>query len=159
MTYAETDRNRLLLKLLKQDIVQINSTVLCLSKELNAFIQDRNFFIIMFQLRSHIAVPCNGLHSVRIDILLILNQVSGISSQKLIPTLLNPLDLISLLNKLEAQLVSCPRLTLPEWNGETIWYMYKFMKLQSFMMHNTLSVVLHIPQVDRSLQFHLFRNT
>ena len=31
------------------------------------------------------------------------------------------------------------------------------MKLWSFMTSNTLYFVLHIPQVDRSLQFHLFR--
>ena len=83
----------------------------------------------MFQLRSHLVTLCNGIHSVKIDILSILNQVSVISSQKLTPALLNPLDLISLLIKLETQLVSHPRLALPQWNGENIWYMYKFMKL------------------------------
>ena len=35
--------------------------------------------------------------------------------------------------------------------------MYRFMKMQSFVMSNTLYVVLHIPLVDESLQFHLFR--
>ena len=35
--------------------------------------------------------------------------------------------------------------------------MYKFMKLRLFMMLNTLYVVLHIPLVGKSLQFHLFR--
>ena len=70
-----------------------------------------------------------GIHSVKIDILSILNQVLVISSQKLIPALLNPLDLISLLIKLETQLVSHPRLALSQCNGENIKYMYKFMKL------------------------------
>ena len=86
---------------------------------------------------------CNGIHSVRIDILSILNQVVVISSQKITPTLLNPLDVISLLIKLETQLVSHPRLALSQWNGENIWYMYQFMKLQSFIMLNILYVVLH----------------
>ena len=52
----------------------------------------------------------------------ILNQVSVIGSQKLTPALLNPLDLISLVIKLETQLASYPRLALPQWNGENIWY-------------------------------------
>ena len=78
-----TGKNRLLLKALQQDIVQINSTVHFLSKELKALIQDRNFFIIMFQLRSHLATLCNRIHSVRIYILPILYHVSVISSQKL----------------------------------------------------------------------------
>ena len=149
--------NRLLLKTLQKDIVEINSTVHCLSKELKALIHDTNFFILMFQLRSCLATLCNGIHLVSIDILSILNQVSVIGSIKLTPALLNPLDLIALLLKLETQLVSHTRLALPQRNGENILYMYKFMKLQSFMMSNTLYVVLHIPLVDKSLHVHLFR--
>ena len=88
--------------------------VLHLCKELIALIYDRNFFIVMFQLISHIPVLQNGIQSVRIDILSILNQVSVISSRKLTSTLLNALDLISILNKLEAQLASHPQLALPK---------------------------------------------
>ena len=83
-----------------------------------------------------------------------LKQVSVISSQRLTSTLLNPLELIPLLVKLDTQLVSHPRLALPNWNGENMWYMHKLMKLQSFMM---LNIALHITLVDKSLQFHLFR--
>ena len=89
LPYTDTGKNRLILKSLQQEIVK-NSTVHCLSKEHKAPIQDRNFFIIMFQFRSSIAIFWNWIHSVRIDILSILHQVSGISSQKLIPTLLKP---------------------------------------------------------------------
>ena len=113
LTYAETDTNRLLLKLLQKDIIQINRTVHHISKELKVLIHDRNLFIVMFQLRSHLVTLHNGIHSVKIDILSILNHVLVISSQKLTPTLLNPLDLISLLIKLETQSVSHPRLALP----------------------------------------------
>ena len=119
--------------------------------------KDRNFFTIMFQLRSHLATLHNGIHSVKTEILSILNQVSVISSQKLTPALLSPLDLISLLIRLETQMASHFRLTLPQWNSENIWYMYKFIKLQPFMMSDTLYIALHIPLVDKSLQFHLFR--
>ena len=62
----------------------------------------------MFQLRSLLVTLHNGIYSVRIGILSILNEVSVISSQKFTLTLLNPLDLILLLIKLEAQLVSHP---------------------------------------------------
>ena len=110
-TYMETDTIPLLLKSWQKDILQINSTVHYLSKELKALFHDRNFFI-MFQLRSHLATLCNGINSVRIDTILILNQVSVISLQKLKPALLNPPDLMSLLTKLESQLVSHPRLAL-----------------------------------------------
>ena len=51
-TYMKTDTNRLLLKSLQKDLFQINSTVHCLSKELKSLFHDRNFFVIMFQLRS-----------------------------------------------------------------------------------------------------------
>ena len=36
-------------------------------------------------------------------------------------------------------------------------YMYKFMKLWSFMLSDTLYAVLHIPIVDKSLQFNPYR--
>ena len=111
----------------------------------------------MFQLRSHLATLCNGTNSVKIDIILILDQVSIISSQKLQPVLLNPLDLKSLLTKLETWLVSLPRLALPQWNGKNIRFMYKFMKLRFFVMSDILYVMLYIPLVDKSLQFNLYR--
>ena len=75
LTYVETDTNHLPLKSLQKEILQINSTVHCLSKELKALFHHRNFFIIMFQLRCHVPTLCNGINSVRIDILSILNHV------------------------------------------------------------------------------------
>ena len=80
LTYTETDTNQLLLKSLQKDILQINSTVHYLSEELQTLFHDRNFFVIMFQLRSHLATLCNGINSVKIDILSILIQVLVISS-------------------------------------------------------------------------------
>ena len=157
LTYTETDTDWLLLKSLQKDILHINNTVHCLLKELKALFHDRNFFIIMFQLRCYLATLQSGINSVRINILSILNQVSVISSQKLKPALLNQSDLELLLTKLENQLLSHPQLALPQWEGEDIWYMYKFMKLQSFMFSDTLYVVLHIPLVNKSLQFNLYR--
>ena len=53
--------------------------------------------------------------------------------------------------------MSQPKLALPVWHDESIWYMYKFMKLHSIIISNTLCAVLHIPLADKSLQFHLFR--
>ena len=91
----------------------------------------------MFQLRCHLVTLQSGINSVRIDLLSILDQVSVISSQKLKPTLLNPSDLKLLLTKLESQLVSYLLLALPQKEGEIIWYMYKFMKLQSFILSDT----------------------
>ena len=38
-----------------------------------------------------------------------------------------------------------------------MWYMYQFMNLQSFILLDTLYVVLHIPLVNRLLQFNLYR--
>ena len=97
------------------------------------------------------------MHSVRIDILLILNHILVISSQKLKPAVLNPSDLKSLFTKLENHLVSHARLALPQWEGENIQYMFKFMKLQSFMMMSDILYVmlLDIPLVDKLLQFNL----
>ena len=118
----------------------------------------------MFQLRSHLASLHNGINSVTIDILSIINQVSVISSQKLKPALLNPSDLKLLFTKLENQLVSYPRSALPQWKGENIWYIYIYIYIYIYV-HETyiLHVVRHPvccgahPLVDKSLQFNLYR--
>ena len=94
---------------------------------------------------------------LKIAILSITNWLSVIHSQTLTSALLIPLHLKSVLSKRETKLISDHRLTLPAWHGENICYMYKFMKLQSIMLSDTLSAVLHVPLVDKSLQFHLFR--
>ena len=80
LTYMETDTNRLFLWSLHRDILQINSIVHHLSKELKALFHDRNLFIIMFQLRHHLShsLQWNKFSSNRY--LLILNQVLVISS-------------------------------------------------------------------------------
>ena len=67
----------------------------------------------MFQLGSCLATLCNGINSVRIDIVSILNQVSVISSQKNGTCITKSI----LLTKLENQLVSHPRLALPQWES------------------------------------------
>ena len=72
---------------------------------------------------------CKRINSLRINILSIINQHFVIDSLKLTPALLNSLDLKSILIKLETKLVSHPRLPLPAWHNENIWYMYKLMKL------------------------------
>ena len=56
LTYEESNTNRLHLISLQKDIVQINSTAHLLSKELKALTLDKNFFVIMFQLRSHLGL-------------------------------------------------------------------------------------------------------
>ena len=91
LTYMEGDTNRLLLRSLQKDIIQINSTVHCLSKEFRVLFYNRNFFIIMLQLKSHLATLCNGIHSIRIDILSILNQVSVIKLSKAHTCFIKPL--------------------------------------------------------------------
>ena len=108
-------------------------------------------------LRHHLVTLQNGINSVRIDILSISDHVSVTGSQKLKPILLSPSDLKLLLTKLESQLALHPYLALPQWEGGNIWNTYKFMKLWSFMLSDTLYVVLHIPLVDKLLQFNIFR--
>ena len=143
----ETETNRLLLKSLQKDSVQIKSTVHCLSKELKALIHNRNIFHYYVPVEKPLSdtPPWNTLSQNRHFV----NPKASFSHK--IPKAHSH----SLLIKLETQLVSHPRLALPQWNSENICYKYQFMKLQSFMMLKTLYIVLHIPTGDKSLQFHL----
>ena len=93
LTFVKTSTNKHLLRLLQKDILQVNNTVHCLSKELKLLYHDRNSFISMFQIRSQLATLQSKINLVRVDIMSILDQILLISSQKLKPTLLNPSDL------------------------------------------------------------------
>ena len=55
----------------------------------------------MYRLRGHLATLYNGINLVKVDILSIFDQVSIISSHKLKPVLLSPLDFKILPTKLE----------------------------------------------------------
>ena len=77
--------------------------------------------------------------------MLSLDQVPVISSQKLKPTLLNPTDLKLLLTKLEDQLMPHPSLTVPQWKGENIWYMYKFYETSILYVIRHLVVCVAYP--------------
>ena len=157
LTCVETDTNSLLLKSLQKDILQINSTVHHLSKEIKSLFHDRTSFVIMFQLRNHLAILHNGINLVKIDILSIFNQVSIISAQKLKLVLLNPLDLKSLPTKLETELVLYPRFALPQWNGENILVYVQFHEtLITFYVRHHICHIIH-PLVDNLLQFNLYR--
>ena len=79
LTYAETVTYQLLFKSLQKDMLQITNTFHHLSKKLKALYDNRNFFIIMFQLRRHLANLCNRIKLVRIDIISILNHVDDAS--------------------------------------------------------------------------------
>ena len=96
LTYAETNTNRLLLKSLQKDIVQVNTPVYCFSKELKVLIYDRNF-LSLCPVEKSLSDSPQWIHSLKVDILSILNQISVIGSQRLTPALLNPLDLTNYL--------------------------------------------------------------
>ena len=59
LTCTETDSNWLLLKSLQKDILQINSTGHCLSKELKALFHDRNFLFYYISVKKSFS---NSLH-------------------------------------------------------------------------------------------------
>ena len=121
--------NRLFFSSLQKDIVQINTTVHCLSKEPKALFLHRNFF------HHHVSIevpPSNYLDWIKFpQNKYPINNKSNFNHKlsKLTPALLSILDLTSLFTKLESKLVSHPRLALPACHGENIWYMYRFMKL------------------------------
>ena len=71
-------------------------------------------------------------------------------------TLINLPNLQHLLFDIYDQLQSHSQLDLPANIESDIWSYYKFLKIQAFVLTDTLFVILPIPLVDKSLTFHLY---
>ena len=147
----ETDTNGLLPKSLQKDILQGNSTVHHLSKELKSLFHDWNFFVIMFQLRSHVATLCNGINLVKIYILSILDQVLIISPQKLKHVLPNPLDLKSLLTKFRNPASFAPKVS--PTTVEQSKHLVHVQVHETQIIYDVRHLICHViyPLVDKSL--------
>ena len=66
------------------------------------------------------------------------NGYGTLSTIKINPTLINPPDLQYFLYDTKDQLQSNPRLDLPVEIETSIWRYYKFLKIQTFVLTDTL---------------------
>ena len=118
---------------------------------------DKNFILMMLQLRGKISLLHNRLTQIQFNIQNVYSCIENLFTSTINPTLISSSDLQYLLYGIKDQLQLHPRLYLPANIELDIWNYYKFLKIQAFILMVTLCVIWTIPLVDKGLTFHLYR--
>ena len=158
LTVVETSRNRKLLKDLTKDMIQINFTVAQLEYQSQQLHASVNFLNFMMSVRHKIAVIRDSTFAIQQNLNHLYIYLNTLSTHKLIPKMLTPYDLLALLKTVVRDLRSHPKLKLPvEPTKNEIYQYYQIMSASAVMYDEMLLCILHVPLVDRSKAFQVFK--
>ena len=158
LTAVETKKNRKLLKDLTKDMIQINFTVAQLEYQSQQFHASVNFLNFMMSVRHKIAVIRDSTFAIQQNLNHLYIYLNTLSTHKLIPEMLTPYDLLALLKTVVRDLRSHPKLKLPlEPTKNEIYQYYQIMSASAIIYDEMLLCVLHVPLVDRSKTFQVFK--
>ena len=158
LTALETSRNRKLLKDLTKDMIQINFTVAQLEYQSQQLYASVNFLNFMMTVRHKIAVIRDSTFAIQQNLNHLYIYLNTLSTHKLIPKMLTPYNLLALLKTVVKDLRSHPKLKLPvEPTKEEVYQYYQIMSTSAVMYDEMLLCVLHIPLVDKSKAFQVFK--
>ena len=158
LTAVETKRNRKLLKDLTKDMIQINFTVAQLEYQSQQLHASVNFLNFMMSARHKIAVIRDSTFAIQQNLNHLYIYLNTLSTHKLIPEMLTPYDLLTLLKTVVRDLRSHPKLKFPlEPTKNEIYQYYQIMSASAVIYDEMLLCVLHIPLVDRSKTFQVFK--
>ena len=158
LTAVETLRYRKFLKDLTKDMIQINFMVAQLeyqSQQLHASVNLLNF---MMAVRHKVAVIRDSTFAIQQNLNHLYIYLNTLSTHKLIPKILTPYDLLALLKTVVRDLRSHPKLKLPvEPTKDEIYQYYQIMSASAVMYDEMLLCMIHVPLVDRSRAFQVFK--
>ena len=158
LTAVETLRNRKLLKDLIKDMIQINFTVAQLEYQSQQLHTSVNFLNFMITVRHKITVIRDSTFAIQQNLNHLYIYLNTLSTHKLIPKMLTPYDLLALLKTVVKDLRSHPKLKLPvKPTKEEVYQYYQIMSASAVMYNEMLLCVLHIPLVDKSKAFQVFK--
>ena len=158
LTAVETSRNRKLLKDLTKDMIQINFTVAQLEYQSQQLHASVNFLNFMMSVRHKIAVIRDSTFAIQQNLNHLYIYFNTLSTHKLIPKMLTPYDLLALMKTVVRDLRSHPKLKLPvEPTKNEIYQYYQIMSASAVMYDEMLLCILHVPLVDRSKTFQVFK--
>ena len=158
LTAVETSRNRKLLKDLTKDMIQINFMVAQLKYQSQQLHASVNFLNFMMAVRHKVAVIRYSIFAIQQNLNHLYIYLNTLSTHKLIPKMLMPYDLLALLKTVVRDLRSHPKLKLPvEPTKDEIYQYYQIMSASAVMYDEMLLCMIHVPLVDRSRAFQVFK--
>ena len=153
LTVVET-----LIKDLTKDIIQINFTVAQLEYQSQQLYASVNFLNFMMTVRHKIAVIRDSTFAIQQNLNHLYIYLNTLGTHKLIPEMLTPYDLLALLETVVKDLRSHPKLKLPvEPTKDEVYQYYQIMSASAVMYDEMLLCVLHVPLVDKSKTFQVFK--
>ena len=112
----------------------------------------------MMSVRHKIAVIRDSTFAIQQNLNHLYIYLSTLSTHKLIPEMLTLYDLLALLKTVVRDLRSHPKLKLPvEPTKNEIYQYYQIMSASAMMYDEMLLCILHVPLVDRSKAFQVFK--
>ena len=154
---VQISRNRAVLNMLNRELLQLNHNMAFVTGGLKALEFSKNFLLAMLQVRNRLATMQNGMDNLKIDLSKIHEYMMSLTTHKVTPNLIPPADLLSILLDVENKLKANPKLALPVAEKANIWSYYQFMKINAFVYHDIMIVILILPLIDRDLGFELFK--
>ena len=83
--------------------------------------------------------------------------MTSLTTHKVTPNLIAPMDLRRILEDVTMKLVANIKMPLPVAKNADIWSYYQFSKIDAFVHRDMLIVILILPNIDKDLQFYLFK--
>ena len=139
-------------------MIQINFTVAQLEYQSQQLHASVNFLNFMMSVRHKIAVIRDSTFAIQQNLNHLYIYLNTLSTHKLIPEMLTPYDLLALLKTVVRDLRSHPKLKLPmEPTKNEIYQYYQIMSASAVIYDEMLLCILHVPLVDRSKTFQVFK--
>ena len=158
LTAVETLKNRKLLKDLNKDMIQINFTVAQLEYQSQQLYASVKFLNFMMTVRHKIAVISDSTFAIQQNLNHLYIYLNTLGTHKLIPEMLTPYDLLALLETVVKDLRSHPKLKLlVEPTKDEVYQYYQIMSASAVMYDEMLLCILHVPLVDKSKTFQVFK--
>ena len=140
-------------------MIQINFMVAQLEyqgQQLYAYV---NFLNFIMTVRHKIAVIRDSTFAIQQNLNHLYIYLNMLGTHKLIHQMLTPYDLLDLLKAVAKDLRSHPKLTLPvEPTKDEVYQYYQIMSASAVMYDEMLLCVLHVPLIDKSKAFQVFKS-
>ena len=138
---GEIKINRDLLRQMKKELAQLNTTLTQITFETEILFTLANFQVSISQLRHQVNIIRDALFGLQTNLEILYHHFSAMVDNKLTPEMISPTHLLTILQEVKDEIREHPRLSLPEELTDTsIYKYYKLMKFQITMEQEMMLV-------------------
>ena len=155
LVHSDVKKNRFFLDQLKTELETINATLTEVTHHITLLEFDTSVIFLVIQINDRISLIRLGLTQLQTNVASVVGFINAVQSSKVTPSLIDPPQLIALLNIVRQQIKGFPSLDLPHANTEIFEY-YKFLKISSSKYKKYFFLLIDFPLVDKSKTFTVY---